>query len=65
MNKRAAREGVLEEGFVWAGQVAGLIKDIPAAGDLVRRMVYEAAIITQRIVQLFAPVPQSAREREG
>ncbi|HEU5369370.1 MAG TPA: nitronate monooxygenase [Ktedonobacterales bacterium] len=57
VNKRAAREGVLEEGFVWAGQVAGLIKDIPAAGDLVRRMVFEAAIITQRVAQLFAPAP--------
>jgi NAD(P)H-dependent flavin oxidoreductase YrpB (nitropropane dioxygenase family) len=62
VNKRAAREGVLEEGFVWAGQVAGLIQDIPAAGDLVRRMVFEAAIITQRMARLFSPTPYLAQE---
>ena len=59
---RAAREGVLEEGFVWAGQVAGLIQDIPAAGDLVRRMVAEAAAISQRMARLFAPAPAHAGE---
>ncbi len=55
VNKRAAREGMMEEGFVWAGQTVGLIKDIPTAGDLVRRMVLEAAVITHRITHLFAP----------
>ncbi len=54
VNTRASREGVLEEGFVWAGQVAGLIHDIPAAGDLVRRMVLEASVITQRMARMFA-----------
>ncbi|HEU5199880.1 MAG TPA: nitronate monooxygenase [Ktedonobacterales bacterium] len=64
VNTRAALEGVMEEGFVWAGQVAGLIQDIPAAGDLVRRMVLEASIITQRMANLIAPAPVSERVSE-
>jgi NAD(P)H-dependent flavin oxidoreductase YrpB (nitropropane dioxygenase family) len=60
VNMRAALEGALDEGFVWAGQVSGLIHDIPAAGDLVRRMVLEAAIITQRMERLFASAPLPA-----
>ncbi len=62
VNKRAAREGVLEEGFVWAGQVTGLIQDIPAAGDLVRRMVLESAIITRRMARIFEGAPQPVKE---
>jgi enoyl-[acyl-carrier protein] reductase II len=62
VNKRAAREGVLEEGFVWAGQVAGLIQDIPVAGDLVRRMVMEAAAITQRMARIFEAAPLPVEE---
>ena len=41
-NVRAALEGQLDEGFVWAGQVTGLIHDVPSAGELVRRTVAEA-----------------------
>lgn len=42
MNKRAAIEGAMDEGFAWAGQVMGLIEDIPTCGELIRRMVDEA-----------------------
>lgn len=42
VNKRAAIEGHLDEGFVWAGQVIGLIHDIPTARELVERIVREA-----------------------
>lgn len=41
-NTRAALAGDLDHGFVWAGQVAGLIRDIPPARELVWRMVTEA-----------------------
>ncbi|HEX9016797.1 MAG TPA: nitronate monooxygenase, partial [Chloroflexota bacterium] len=37
--RRAARDGELENGYVWSGQVAGLIHDLPPAGELIRRMV--------------------------
>ncbi|EKP95224.1 2-nitropropane dioxygenase-like enzyme [Thermaerobacter subterraneus DSM 13965] len=42
-NTRAALEGKLDEGFVWAGQGVGLIRDIPTVAELLRRMVDEAA----------------------
>ncbi len=42
VNAIATDEGRMEEGFAWAGQCAGLIEDIPPAGEVVRRMVAEA-----------------------
>ncbi len=51
-NIRAALEGDLEHGFVWAGQVVGLIHDVPPARDLVWRMVREAREIAQRLANL-------------
>ncbi len=54
VNKRAAIEGRLDEGFVWAGQVAGLIHDIPTARELVERMVREAREASDRIRAAFA-----------
>jgi NAD(P)H-dependent flavin oxidoreductase YrpB (nitropropane dioxygenase family) len=53
VNTRAALEGVLDEGFVWAGQVVGLIHDIPTVGELIARMVAQAWEITQRMQGLF------------
>ncbi|WP_366162776.1 nitronate monooxygenase family protein [Bacillus infantis] len=41
-NKRYIHNGNEDEGFAWAGQVMGMIKDIPSAGDLVSRMIKEA-----------------------
>ncbi len=42
VNKTAAIEGHMDTGFAWAGQVTGLIHDIPTARELVERMVREA-----------------------
>jgi len=53
VNKRAALEGALDEGFVWAGQVAGLIRDIPTARELIERTVREAEQISRRIQRIF------------
>ena len=53
VNKRAALEGVLDEGFVWAGQVVGLIHDIPTAQELIERIVQEAWEISRRLPGLF------------
>ena len=52
-NKRAALEGALGEGFVWAGQVAGLIHDIPTAQELIERTVREAEEIALRMQRVF------------
>jgi NAD(P)H-dependent flavin oxidoreductase YrpB (nitropropane dioxygenase family) len=41
-NKRYIYEGASEEGFAWAGQVMGLIKDVPTVDELITRMVKEA-----------------------
>lgn len=53
VNRRASLEGKLEEGFVWAGQVAGLIRDIPSTRELIERMVGEAWTITRALQQAF------------
>jgi NADH:quinone reductase (non-electrogenic) len=49
VNKRAAIEGYLDEGFIWAGQVTGLIHDVPTARELVERIVHEAHAAARRI----------------
>jgi enoyl-[acyl-carrier protein] reductase II len=54
VNKVAAIEGRLDEGFIWAGQVAGLIHDIPTARELIERTVREAHAASQRIDAAFA-----------
>jgi NAD(P)H-dependent flavin oxidoreductase YrpB (nitropropane dioxygenase family) len=41
-NRRFIRDGDSETGFGWAGQVAGMIGDIPSVSELVKRMVLEA-----------------------
>lgn len=42
VNQRGALAGRLDEGWVWAGQVAGLIHDVPTVKELLDRMVAEA-----------------------
>lgn len=54
VNAIATDEGRMEEGFAWAGQCAGLIEDIPPAGEVVRRMVTEAQAQLQRLQRAFA-----------
>ncbi|MCM3768654.1 nitronate monooxygenase family protein [Neobacillus niacini] len=41
-NKRYIYDGAFDEGFAWAGQVMGLIKDIPTVAELFDRMIKEA-----------------------
>jgi len=53
VNHRAALDGELDEGFVWAGQVVGLIHDVPTSQALIERMVSEAQEITQRMQSVF------------
>ncbi len=54
---RAALEsGDIGVGLVWAGQVQGLIHDIPTCRDLIERIVGDArAIITQRLAAMAGP----------
>lgn len=54
VNAIATDEGRMDEGFAWAGQCAGLIEDIPSAGDVVRRMVAEAESGLRRLHRAFA-----------
>jgi nitronate monooxygenase len=45
--------GNLDAGLVWAGQVQGLIHDIPTCAELVHRIVFDAtAIIRGRLARL-------------
>ncbi len=53
VNTRASLEGALQDGFVWAGQVVGLINDVPTAQELIERIVGEACAITQRMQGVF------------
>ncbi|MNW27901.1 Nitronate monooxygenase [compost metagenome] len=45
VNRRWIYDGVKEEGFGWAGQVTGLIRDIPTVSELIGRIVSEAEAI--------------------
>ncbi len=53
VNVRAAIEGKLDEGFIWAGQSIGLIHDIPTAQELIERTVREAHAAALRLRQVF------------
>lgn len=54
VNQVGAIEGNLDDGWVWAGQVAGLIHDIPTVKDLMDRMVTDAASMTSAAAAAFA-----------
>lgn len=47
-NKRYVYDGKEDEGFAWAGQVMGLIKDIPTVQELLDRMIAEGESIRQK-----------------
>lgn len=47
-NKKYIYEGKQEEGFGWAGQVTGLIKDVPSVQELMDRMVVQAEGIRRK-----------------
>jgi len=50
--------GDLDAGLVWAGQVQGLIHDIPTVADLIGRIVRDATSIIQQRLQGFTARPQ-------
>ncbi|PEA36902.1 NAD(P)H-dependent flavin oxidoreductase [Priestia megaterium] len=52
-NCRYIYDGNEQEGFGWAGQVAGLIKDIPTVQELFDEMVSTAEQGKQRLVNIF------------
>lgn len=47
-NKKYIYEGNQEEGFGWAGQVTGLIKDVPSVQELLDRMTAQALEIRRK-----------------
>lgn len=47
-NRRFIYDGKTNEGFAWAGQVMGLIHDVPTVAELFARMVKEAEQIRKR-----------------
>ena len=52
----ALETGDVDAGLIWAGQVQGLIHDIPTVSDLIGRIVREATeIIRNRLAHLIAP----------
>ncbi len=49
VNFRAAREGNLEQGMAWAGQVTGMIEDLPTVSELIQRVVEGAEKAASRV----------------
>lgn len=47
-NTRYIHEGNLTEGFAWAGQVMGLIKDVPSVDELFKRIINDAEQIRKK-----------------
>ncbi|QHE61153.1 nitronate monooxygenase [Rossellomorea vietnamensis] len=47
-NKRYIYDGEVDEGFAWAGQVMGLIQDIPSVKDLIGRMISQGENIREK-----------------
>jgi enoyl-[acyl-carrier protein] reductase II len=47
-NKRYIYDGIEEEGFAWAGQVMGRIKDIPTVNELFERIISEGESIRRK-----------------
>ncbi|MDX8288194.1 nitronate monooxygenase [Metabacillus indicus] len=44
-NKRYIYDGMIDNGFAWAGQVTGLIRDVPSVDELFSRIISEASEI--------------------
>lgn len=47
-NKKFVYDGNFEEGFGWAGQVMGMINDIPSVNELISRIIKDANEIRQK-----------------
>ncbi|MFX0559822.1 NAD(P)H-dependent flavin oxidoreductase [Tepidibacillus infernus] len=52
-NKVAIYQGDMERGFAWAGQVMGLIRDVPTVQELFHRIVGEAEEISEKWKSIF------------
>jgi NAD(P)H-dependent flavin oxidoreductase YrpB (nitropropane dioxygenase family) len=62
-NVEAALLGNLEGGFVWAGQAAGLVRDVPTVAEFFARLATEAEQITGRIGGVWEPAWRPGPER--
>lgn len=61
LGRKALETGDLDAGLVWAGQVQGLIHDVPTCRVLIDRIIREAeAIIRDRLNSMVAALPQGA-----
>jgi len=49
VNALAVQEGHLNQGYVWAGQSVGLIREVEPAGEVVRRTVQQALAYLARL----------------
>ena len=59
-SRAVLQTGAIDDGLYWAGQVQGLIHDIPPVADLVTRIVADAhAIVTGRLAAMLAPAPSA------
>ncbi|MBI3965209.1 MAG: nitronate monooxygenase [Chloroflexi bacterium] len=58
----AAARGDYSQAHVYAGQSAGLVHDLPTAGDLVRRLADEAEATLTRARSLVVPEPPALQE---
>ena len=47
-NKRYIYDGKVDGGFAWAGQVMGLIQDVPSVKNLIHRMISQGEIIRRK-----------------
>ena len=59
VNKLGALEGRLDEGWVWSGQVAGLIHDVPTVKELLDRLTAEAETLLRRALEAYATAAPS------
>ncbi|WP_053362031.1 nitronate monooxygenase [Bacillus sp. FJAT-27251] len=47
-NKKYIYDGEESQGFAWAGQVMGLIKDVPSVSELMDRLIFDAEAIRKK-----------------
>lgn len=52
-NKVAIHQGEMDQGFAWAGQVMGLIHDVPTVKELIYRIIGEAEEISEKWKNIF------------
>ncbi len=59
--REALETGNLDAGLIWAGQIQGLIRDIPSCQELLDRMIIEAeGVVRKRLVGMLAQVEEFA-----